>query len=70
MLDKAYLLLYLSVLEAILQAEFDVLAQRLAFLLCQARHDSEQHLTLGIHRIDVFLFKETGLKLSFFGSPR
>ena len=31
----------LSVLETVLQAEFDVLAQRLAFLLCQARHDGE-----------------------------
>ena len=49
---------YLSVLEAILQAEFDVLAQRLAFLLCQARHDSEQHLTLGIHSVDILFFEE------------
>ena len=48
----------LPVLEAVLQSEFDVLAQRLAFLLCQARHNGEQHLTFGIHGIDVLFFKE------------
>lgn len=48
----------LSVLKAIMQAEFDILAQRLTFLLCQARHDGEQHLTLGIHGVDALFFKE------------
>ena len=47
-----------SVLETVLQAEFDVLAQRLTFLLCQARHNGKQHLTLGIHGVDVLFFKE------------
>lgn len=41
-----------------MQAEFDILAQRLTFLLCQARHDGEQHLTLGIHGVDALFFKE------------
>lgn len=48
----------LSVLETILQPEFNVLAQRLAFLLCQARHNGKQHLTLRIHGVDVLFFKE------------
>lgn len=48
-------------LKAIMQAEFDILAQRLTFLLCQARHDGEQHLTLGIHGVDVVFSKKTGM---------
>ncbi len=56
---------YLSVLEAVLQAEFDVLAQSLAFLLCQARHDGKQHLTLGIHDVNILFLKETGIFFSF-----
>ena len=48
----------LSVLKTILQAKFDILAQGLAFLLCQARHDGEQHLILGIHGIDILFLKE------------
>src|SRR5699024_4695352 len=48
----------LPVLETVLQSEFDVLTQRLAFLLCQACHDGKQYLTLGIHGVDVLFFKE------------
>ena len=48
----------LPVLETVLQSKFDVLAQRLAFLLCQARHNGKQHLTLGIRGVDVLFFKE------------
>lgn len=43
--------LYLSILVTVLQAQLDVLTQRLAFLLGEARHDGKQHLALGIHRI-------------------
>ena len=48
----------LPILETVLQAEFDVLAQRLTFLLCQARHNGKQYLTLRIHGVDVLFFKK------------
>lgn len=51
--------LYLSILVAVLQAQLDVLTQRLAFLLDEARHDGKQYLALGIHRIDIFFFKDS-----------
>ena len=54
---------YLSVLEAVLQAEFDVLAQRLAFLLCQTRHNGEQHFTFRIHDIVSFSKNDSRLPL-------
>ena len=47
-----------SILETVLQSKFDVLTQGLAFLLCQARHNGKQHLTLGIHGVDILFFKE------------
>ena len=49
---------YFSVPEAVLQAEFDVLARRLAFLLCQTQHDGKRHFTLSLYGIDVLFFKE------------
>ena len=50
--------LHLTVLVSVLQSQFDVLAQGLAFLLCEARHDSKQHLSFGIHRVNVLFLKE------------
>ena len=51
--ETAVITLDFSVLETVLQAKFDFPAQRLAFLLRQARHDGKQHLTLRIHGVDV-----------------
>ena len=57
-----------SVLETVLQAEFDVLAQRLAFLLRLSRHNGKQHLTLRIHGVDVLFLESRGvLPLQFPG---
>ena len=52
--------LNLPLLVAVLKAELHVLRKVLAFLLGQRGHDRQQHLTLGIHRIDGLLLKENG----------
>ena len=50
--------LHLAVLVSVLQSQFNVLAERLAFLLGKGRHNGQQHLPFGIHRIDILFFKE------------
>ena len=49
--------LNVSLLVAVLQAELDILAHGLAFLLGQRSHNGKKHFPLGVHRIDGFLFK-------------
>ena len=50
--------LNLAVLVSVLQSQFNVLDQGLAFLLCKAHHNGKQHLSFGIHRVNVLFFKE------------
>ena len=47
-----------ALLVALLQAQLNILAQRLALLLGKRRHDGKHDLALGIHRVDIFFFKE------------
>ena len=49
--------LHLPILVAKLQSQLHILAQGLAFLLGQRCHNCNQHLALGIHRVDGFLLK-------------
>ena len=52
--------LHLSLLVAVLQAELYVLRKTLTFLLGKGGHDGQQHLALGIHRVDGLLLEENG----------
>ena len=52
--------LNLALLVAVLQAQLHVLAQGLALLLSEGCHNRQQDLTLGIHGVNVFLFKVHG----------
>ena len=47
---------YLPILIPVLQPQLNVLAQGLAFLLDEVRHDRKQHLAPGIHSIDILFF--------------
>ena len=44
----------------VLDAEFYVLGEGLGFLLRKAGHDRDQNFSLGVHRVDVLLFKPDG----------
>lgn len=48
---------HLSLLEAVLKSQLDVLAHGLAFLLGKARHDRKEHLSLSVQRVYGLLFK-------------
>ena len=52
--------LYLAILVAKLESQLHILAEGLRFLLRQGSHNRNQDLTLGIHCVDSFLFKEDG----------
>ena len=57
-LSSCAVYLNFALLVAVLQAQFNILAQRLALLLGKRRHDGKHDLTLGIHRVDIFFFEE------------
>ena len=52
--------LYLAILVAKLESQLHILTEGLGFLLRKGSHNRNQNLTLGIHCIDGFLFKEDG----------
>lgn len=52
--------LNMSLLVAVLQVQFDVLARGLTFLLGQRCHNGKEHLAFGIHCIDGIFLKEDG----------
>ena len=48
---------HLSLLEAVLKSQLDVLTHGLAFLLSKARHDRKEHLSLSVQRVYGLFFK-------------
>ncbi|MPM90568.1 hypothetical protein SDC9_137689 [bioreactor metagenome] len=49
-----------TLLVAVLQTQLHILAQGLAFLLSKGCHNCKHDLALGIHGVDIFLFKVNG----------